>query len=579
MDNIEIAQILNEVADILDIQEANKFRAGAYRRAAQVIEAMPEDINEIYRENKLEEIPGVGESIAEKIKELIEKGKSKEIEKIKAKVPEGLSQLMEIEGLGPKRVKFLYQKFRVDSIGKLKKLIESHKLLKYKGWGEKSEANILRGIELYKRFSQRFLLGKVYFLSQDILAKLRGSAHIERVEICGSIRRRKETIGDLDILAISKKPSQAIDFFCNLPIVGQVLARGSTKANVVLRHGPEADLRVVKPESFGAAMHYFTGSKAHNIHIRRMGMEKGLRINEYGVFRKRGKKLIRIGGKTEEEVFKAVGLPWIPPEIREDEGEIEAAQTNKLPKLVKLGDIKGDLHVHTNWSDGEHSILEMAESAKKKEYEYIAITDHGSPMGIVHGLSPKRVMDQIKAVRAADKKIHGIKILTGIEVDILPDGRLYFPDKILEKLDIVVAGVHSSFRQSEKLMTARIARAIKNPNVDIIAHPTGRILNEREPYEMDMEEIIKLARETNTILEINAFWNRLDLNAVNARLAKMSKVKIAISTDAHNIMGLDIMRFGVDTARRGWLEKKDVINAWPLKKMLKWYQVPPLKEA
>ncbi len=570
MDNIEIAQILNQVADILEIKGANQFRINAYRRVAQVIEAMAKDINEVYKAGELEKIPGVGEGIAKIIKELIEKGKSKKIERLKKKVPRKITELMKLEGLGPKKVKFLYQKFGVDSIPELKKLVKSHKLLEQKGWGEKSEQNILRGIELYKHFSKRFLLGKVYFLTQDVLKKLRELEYVSRAEICGSIRRRKETIGDLDILLISKKPKKTIDFFVKLSMIKQVQAKGSTKARVVLYQGMEADLRVVKPVSFGAAMHYFTGSKAHNIHIRRLGIENGLRINEYGVFKKKGKRLVRIGGRTEEEIFKAVGLPWIPPEIREDEGEIEAAQTGKLPRLINVKDIRGDLHMHTNWSDGRHSILEMARAAKEKGYQYIAITDHGSSMGVVHGLNPKRVLAQLKAVKAAKKRIRGIKILTGIEVDILPDGKLYLPDKILEKLDIVVAGVHSSFCQSEEVITKRIIKAIKNPHVDIIAHPTGRIINKREPYELNLTELFQAARQTNTILEINAFWNRLDLNAANSRLAKNKGVKIAISSDAHDAMELDIMRFGVDTARRGWLEKGDVINTWPLEKMLKF---------
>lgn len=569
MDNIEIAQIFNQVADILEIQGENQFRVGAYRRAAQVIEALPKDINEIYQEGKLEEIPGVGESLAQHIKELIEKGKCREFEILKKKVPAGLLELMNIEGLGPKRVKFLYKKFGVQNISQLEKLLTSHRLLKEKGWGEKSEQNILRGIELYRRFSKRFLLGKIYFLAQGIVNKLKGYSEIDQVELCGSIRRMKETIGDLDILATAKNPKKAIEFFCQLPEIQEVRAKGPTKANVLLRRGPEADLRVVKPESFGAALHYFTGSKSHNIAIRRMGIEKGLRINEYGIFKKIGGQLKRIGGRTEEEIFKAVGLPWIPPEIRENTGEIEAALKNQLPRLISLEDLRGDLHVHSNWSDGTDSILEIAEAAKKLGYQYIAITDHTPTVGITHGLTAERVLKQLREIKKINQKVKGIRILSGIEVDIKKDGSLDLPNKVLEKLDLVVASVHTAFRQPKEEMTKRIIKAIQNPNVDIIGHPTGRLINEREPYELDLEAIMKEAKKTGTALELNSFWNRLDLNDVNCRMAKNMGVKIAISTDAHNIMELEIIKFGVATARRGWLEKKDVLNTLSINQLLK----------
>lgn len=569
MDNIEIANILKQIANILEIINANPFRVVAHRRAAQSIENMAHNIKTIYNEGKLEQISGVGKAISDHIKELIETGKCQEFEKLKKRIPVGVLELLNIEGLGPKKVKLFYQKFGVKSVPQLKKLVKSHNLLKLKGWGEKSEKNILRGIELYKRFKQRFALGEVYFLSQNIIRKLKQSKLINKVEICGSIRRAKETIGDLDILATSKTPKKAIDFFTSLDEVQRVVAKGTTKARVVLRRGPEADLRVVKPESFGAAMHYFTGSKHHNIHIRKIGIEKKLRINEYGVFKKTKGKLVRIGGKTEEQMFKSVGLPLIPPEIREDEGEIEAGQKGKVPKLVKLNDIKGDLQTHTKWSDADNTILEMAQAAKHKGYTYIAITDHASPMGITNGLNQKNILNYISAVKRADKKIHGIKVLVGIEVDIMQDGTLYLPDKILKKIDVVLAAIHTGFRKPESEQTKRVIRAIKNPYVHILAHPTGRIINRREPIELNIEEIIDAAKKTGTILEINAAWQRLDLKAVHARIAKNKRVKMVISTDAHSIDELDMMHFGVLTARRGWCEKKDIINTFPLNKFLK----------
>jgi len=430
----------------------------------------------------------------------------------------------------------------------------------------------LKGIKLYHKFSKRFLLGRIYFLAQGILKKLKAHRDVDKAEVCGSIRRMKETIGDLDFLVTTRKPREITNFFVNLPEVQEIRAKGSTKANVLLRRGPLADLRVVKPESFGAALHYFTGSKAHNIAIRKIGVKKGLKINEYGVFKRVGKKFVKIGGEKEEDIFKAVGLPWIPPEIRQNTGEIEAAEKGKLPNLVSLKDIQGDLHMHTKWSDGENTILEMAQAAKKKGYKYIAITDHTPTVGVTHGLTPNRVLKQIKEIKKINQKVKGIKILSGIEVDIRKDGCLDLPDGILKKLDVVIASIHTAFHLPKKEMTKRIIRAMQNPNVDIIGHPTGRIINKREPYQLDLEEVFKIARKNGIVMEINAFWNRLDLNDINIRLAKNFDVKMSIDTDAHSLSGLDMMIFGVATARRGWAEKKDIINTLPLNKLLKIFK-------
>jgi len=591
MDNLEIANILNQIADLMDIKGENKFKIGAYRKAARAIEELSENINEIYLKDKLKEIPGVGESIEKDIKELIKKRTCQRLKNLKEKIPVKLSELMKIEGLGPKKVAFLYKKFKITTIPQLEKLIGSLKLRKLFGWGEKSEQNILEGIKLYKRFKERFPLGQIYPYAISLKEKLKKSPFVLQIEICGSFRRRKETIGDLDILVTSKNPKKIIDFFVNLPEIQKVNAKGTTKVNVLLKHGPETDLRVVKPESFGAALHYFTGSKTHNIQIRKMGMERGLRINEYGVFKIKNQKstlrqssglilnkaeaskiknLLRIGGREEEDVFKAVGLPWIPPEIRENEGEIEAAQKNNLPKLIKEKDIKGDLHIHSDWSDGENSLLEIAKACQKRGYQYIAITDHSSPLGITNSLSPSRILKQIKTIKEINKKLRNFYILSGIEVDINKDGSIFLPDKILEKFDLVVAGVHSSFRLPKEQITKRVIRAMQNLNIDILAHPTGQLINEREPYLIDFEAVIKEAQKTKTILEINAFWSRLDLNALNARKAKENGVKLAISTDSHSLNHLDFITFGVDTARRGWIEKKNVINTLPLNELLKF---------
>ena len=591
MDNLEIAKILDQIADLMDIKGENKFKIGAYRKAARAIEELSENINEIYLKDKLKEIPGVGESIEKDIKELIKKRTCQRLKNLKEKIPVKLSELMKIEGLGPKKVAFLYKKFKITTIPQLEKLIGSLKLRKLFGWGEKSEQNILEGIKLYKRFKERFPLGQIYPYAISLKEKLKKSPFVLQIEICGSFRRRKETIGDLDILVTSKNPKKIIDFFVNLPEIQKVNAKGTTKVNVLLKHGPETDLRVVKPESFGAALHYFTGSKTHNIQIRKMGMERGLRINEYGVFKIKNQKstlrqssglilnkaeaskiknLLRIGGREEEDVFKAVGLPWIPPEIRENEGEIEAAQKNNLPKLIKEKDIKGDLHIHSDWSDGENSLLEIAKACQKRGYQYIAITDHSSPLGITNSLSPSRILKQIKTIKEINKKLRNFYILSGIEVDINKDGSIFLPDKILEKFDLVVAGVHSSFRLPKEQITKRVIRAMQNLNIDILAHPTGQLINEREPYLIDFEAVIKEAQKTKTILEINAFWSRLDLNALNARKAKENGVKLAISTDSHSLNHLDFITFGVDTARRGWIEKKNVINTLPLNELLKF---------
>jgi DNA polymerase (family 10) len=574
MTNTEIANILYEIADILEIQDANSFRISAHRRAAQTIESLPEDINQVYKRDKLDDIPGVGTSIAQKIKELIETGKLKELAKLEKKVPKGLVEMMEVEGIGPKLAAFVHKKFKVKNIDQLEKIVRAQKLRGLKGFGPKSEENILRGIELYRKHGQRMLLGKAIPQAQIIVEALKKSKLCQDIEVAGSLRRCRETIGDIDILVTSKKPKAVMDLFTSLPSVATIEAKGKTKSMVILKSGTEADVRVVEPKCFGAALQYFTGSKAHNIQIRKRAMERGLKINEYGVFKIKNNK--RIAGKTEEEVYKTVGLTWMAPELREDRGEIEAAlrqaqgKPNGLPKLIELKDIKGDLHIHTQWSDGAHTIEEIVKAAIKKGYQYIAITDHASPLGIIKGIAGGKIVKQLKEIAKLRKKYRSkIAILSGAEVDILPNGKLYLPEKVLKQLDIVIAAVHSKFKMNESEMTERILAAVKNPHVDIIAHPTGRILGKREPYPLDLDKLINECKKTNTILELNAFWSRLDLNDVNCRRAKDKGVKIAINTDAHNIMELEIMNWGISQARRGWLEKKDVINTLPLSRLKK----------
>ena len=570
MDNQTVAKILRQTADLLEIMEANSFRIKAYRQAAQSIESLATDIYQIYQKDKLKEISGVGVGIEKYIKELIKTGTCWEFEKFKKQIPLSVLELLKIEGLGPKKVKFLYHKFKITSLIKLENLLKSHFLLKENGWGEKSEQNILKSIFLYKKFNQRFLLGEIYPLAQEIIKELKKSKFVDQIEICGSLRRQKETVGDIDILITSSKPRQAIKLFTTLQNVKRILAQGATKVQVVLKQGIGADLRVVKPESFGAAIHYFTGSKNHNIKIRWLGMKRNLRINEYGVYRiEKNNRKIKIGGEFEKDIFKAVGLPWINPELRENQGEIEAAQKKQLPNLIQIKDIKGDCHLHTVWSDGKENILEMAKKAKELGYQYLAVTDHASFIKVANGLDIKRTIEYLKAVKKADKKINGIKILAGIEVDIKKNGDLYLPNQVLKKFDLVIGAIHSGFKTEKEVMTKRIIKAMQNRYLDVLAHPSGRLINKREPYQFDFNQILEQAKKTKTILEINSSYQRLDLNANQARLAKEKGVKMIISTDAHNTGSLEMMKFGIANARRGWLEKKDIINTKSLKDFLK----------
>ncbi|KPJ64949.1 DNA polymerase III [candidate division WOR-1 bacterium DG_54_3] len=568
MENSEFAKIFWEIAEFLELKEENPFKIRAYRKAAQNIEALSEDIESVYKKGgleALEAVPGVGEHIAEKIEQIIKTGKLELHQKLIKEFPKGFIELMNTPGLGPKTALLLYKKLKIDSREKLEKAAQAGKLRGLPGMGAKKEENILKGIELKKKVTGRFLLNDAWKHADNIMSSLEKLKEIKEIMPAGSLRRWKETIGDIDILVIAEKSERIMDTFTKLPQVSRVLAKGPTKSSIVLKDGMQADLRVLEPKSFGAALHYFTGSKQHNIQVRTLGVKKGLKISEYGIF----KKNKYIGGKTEEEVFKAVGLPWIPPEMREGTGEIEAAQKGKLPKLVELKDIRGDLQMHSKWSDGGNTIEQMAEYAKKLSYEYIAITDHSKAVRVAGGMDEKEVLKQLKEIDKVNHKFKGIRILKGIEVDILADGSLDLPDRILKELDVVVAAVHSRFKMPKDEMTKRIISAFKNKYVNILSHPTGRIIGRRDPYEVDMEKIIKAAEDTGTYLEINSYPERLDLSDIHARRAKEEGVLIAIDTDAHAAIQLDIMKYGVATARRGWLEKKDVINTQPLAKLLK----------
>lgn len=568
MKNQELAKLLFEIAEILELKGV-EWKPRAYRRAAQSIDTLAEDISEIYKDKGikgLREIPGVGEAIAKKIAEFLDRGKVARFEQIKKSIPPGLKDLMEVSGLGPKRAMLLYHKLKVKSVKDLERAIKRHKISKLESFGRKSEENISRGIEVFKKGQERKLLGEVLPIATSLVEQLKSSKDVKRAEYAGSLRRMKETIGDIDLLATSSQPAKVIQYFISLPDVKRILAKGDTKATVILKDGMQADLRVLKDEEYGAAMQYFIGSKEHNIKLREIAIKKGLKLSEYGLFR--GKR--RIAGRTEEEIYRKLGLKWMPPELRENTGEVEAAQKDALPSLIQLGDMKGDLHVHTKYSDGNDSIERMADEAVAREYEYIAITDHSKSRANAGGLSESELQKQWKEIDALNKRQKKIRILKGTECDILADGSLDYSDKILAKFDIVVASVHSGFKATERQMTERICKALENKHVTILGHPTGRLINRRPPYEADMEQIFSVAREKKKVLEINSFPNRLDLKDVHIRAAKEAGCKFSIDTDSHSFRHLQFIQYGVAQARRGWLERKDVVNALSLKELLRF---------
>jgi len=561
MRNLALARIFSEIADMLEIKEASIFRISAYRRAARAMESLTEDVTEVAARDDLEEVPGIGTSTAEKIEEYLETGKITYYEELRASLPPGITTLMSVPEVGPKTAVLLYEKLGVTTIDELEKAARQGLVRKLPRKGAKTEENILKGIELIRRTKERLPLGQVLPHAKEIEDALRALKEVKAISLAGSIRRMKETIGDIDVLVTSSRPARVMDVFTTLPQVQRVLAKGPTRSSVLLEVGIQADVRVVKPESFGAALQYFTGSKEHNVKLREKGVRRGLKINEYGVFRVKDEK--RVAGRTEEEVYAALDLPWIPPEIREGQGEVELAEKGKLPRLVELQDIRGDLQMHTRWSDGSDSAEAMARAAKERGYEYIAITDHSQSLKFVGGVTIEELRDHAKLVKQVADKV-GIAILMGTECEVHPDGSLDYPDEVLKELDIVLAAVHTRFRMSEAEMTKRMIKAMENPHVDVVAHPTGRLLGQRESYSVNVERLVEAARRTGTVLEINAGPQRLDLRDTQARMAQERGVKLAINTDAHTRYQLRYMEFGVGTARRGWVEKKNVINTLPL---------------
>ncbi|MEK7115069.1 MAG: DNA polymerase/3'-5' exonuclease PolX [Patescibacteria group bacterium] len=571
MRNNEIAQILMEIGEHLAMRGENVFKIKAFEKAAQVIGEMERELTNIYKEEGikgLEEISGVGPSIAGEIEELIKTGKSKYYEKLKKKEPVNLGELMRVEGLGPKGIKKLYDELEITNLEELTKAARAGQIGKLKGFGKKSEEKILRGIEFVKKSGGRFLLGQITAQVKEIEDSLKELKEVEKIIAAGSFRRRKETVGDIDFLVTSNKPEKVISFFTTMPLVVMIAAKGETRAAVKLKSGLNVDLRVVPEESYGAALNYFTGSKEHNITLRQIAIGKGYKLNEYGLYD--GEK--QIAGRTEEEIYKTLGLQYIEPEIREATGEVDASRHNKLPRLIGYDDLRGDLQIQTTWSDGAASIEEMAREAMKRGLEYILITDHTKRLAMTKGLDEKRILEQMAEIDDLNLKfkINNLKfrILKGSECDILKDGSLDLPDEVLEKLDIVGVSIHSFFNLSREEQTARVIKAIKNPHADILFHPTGRLINKRPAIDLDIEEIIKVAKEIGTVMEIDAFYDRLDLKDDHIRMCVNAGVKLAIDSDAHSPSHFSMLEYGVAQARRGWAERKDVINAWPLEKML-----------
>jgi DNA polymerase (family 10) len=544
-----------------------KFKPRAYEGAAKTIEASPESIEEIYRRGgirSLLQISGVGKSIAQKIEEFIKTGQIQYYEELKKKVPVDLEGLSQIEGLGPKRIKSLWQALGIRNINQLEKAAQAHKICKVPGFQERTEQNILKSIEFARRSRGRYVLGFVLPLINEIESRLKSLPEVRKVAVAGSVRRMKETIGDADLLVVSGNPKRVTEYFVSMPEVELVQAMGETKSTVRLQSGMHCDLRIVPEESFGSALQYFTGSKDHNIGVRTIPIQKGLKLNEYGLF-KGGRQ---IAGRTEEEIYKILGLACMPPELRENWGEIEAAKRGQLPKLIGYGDLKGDLQVHTNWADGKNSILEMAQAAKQLGLEYIAITDHTKSLAMANGLDEKGLEKQAEKIEKANDEIEGIRILKGAEVNISKDGSLDVADIALEKLDVVGAAVHSHFNLSKEEQTRRIITAMRNPNVDMLFHPTGRIIKQREPYAIDIAKVIDVAAETGTILEVDAFPDRLDLSDEYIKLAIQEGCKISIDSDAHTTSHLQLVKFGIAQARRGWARVQDVVNSNHLNEFL-----------
>ncbi|HNV88780.1 MAG TPA: DNA polymerase/3'-5' exonuclease PolX [Methylotenera sp.] len=555
--NADIAAIFEEIADLLEIEAANRFRILAYRKAARILSELPQDVRALLKQGfDLTQLPGIGEDLASKIIEIVSTGSCSLLQRLRSELPPAITELLHVPGLGPKRVKALYHHLDVQTVEQLHRAARDGCIRNLPGFGEKTELNILKAVEAHASQSRRFKLATAAQYAESLVAYLQKSPNINHVVVAGSFRRMRETVGDLDILATSSAPDAVMQHFTAYDEIAEVFATGSTRATVTLKCGLQVDLRVVDDTSYGAALHYFTGSKAHNIAIRRIAQKLGLKVSEYGVFRADKS----IAGETEESVYRAVGLPYISPELREDRGEIEAARAGRLPKLVEMADLKGDLHAHTKATDGHDSLRDMALAAQKMGFEYLAITEHSRRLTIAHGLDPERLLRQCDEIDRLNSELSGITLLKGIEVDILEDGSLDLPDKVLGRLDLVVGAVHSKFDLSRIKQTERIIRAMEHPHFTLLAHPTGRLLEKRAPYDADMLGILRQAKNRGCFLELNAHPERLDLLDTYCQMAKEEGVLISINSDAHSCYEFSNLRYGVGQARRGWLEKEDVLN-------------------
>jgi len=566
MKNLEIAAIFGNMADLLEIKGANPFRIRAYRNARTNLESLTDNVEEIAKREALKDIPGIGKDLAAKITEYIQTNRIEAFEELKTELPLGLVNIVTIPTIGPKTAKLIFDHLAVESVEDLEKLARSEELLRVPGIKAKTLENIIRGIDLYKRRKGLFLLGRTLPIARrfcEILAPLS-----ERVAYAGSLRRMRETVHDIDILATAGDEAGAARImkeFVELPTVASVLVHGPTKSSVLLTDDLQVDLRVVQPESWGAALCYFTGSKQHNIRMRERAIKRGLKLNEYALVDSAGKNVASL---EEEDVYSALELPWIPPVLREDRGEFEAGEAHQLPELVEAADIHGDLHMHTTWSDGALSTEDMIGAAMSHGYNYIAITDHSKSLGVAGGLSDEQLSEHIAEIHELDNRTADCRVLAGTEVDIRSDGSLDYSDQMLSQLDFVVASIHSGLRQDKASLTQRLVRAMQNPYVRVIGHPTGRLLGDRDPYEVDFDRVMAEAVRTHTCLEVNAHYYRLDLNDVLCRKARESGVKVIISTDSHNSENLENLPYGVATAQRGWLEKEHVLNAGSVEDLL-----------
>ena len=573
MKNLEIAQIFYHTADILELQQA-QWKPQAYRKAARTLETLSENIEDIYNKggiNALKEISGIGENLAKKIEEYIKTNHIKEYERLKKTLPKGIEEIMHVQGIGPKKALKLSKKLHITSLQQLEKAAHKGSIQKLEGFGEKSEQDILRGITLAKKSKERMLLGDILPIARDLVKRLRTLKEIKQIEIGGSLRRMKETVRDIDILAISTNQQKIMNFFTTLPDTKTILAHGKTKSAIVLNNGIQADIRVLPRQSYGAALQYFTGNKDHNIKLRSIAIKKGYKLSEYGIFDTKTNKYIC--GHNEQEVYKALNLPYIEPELRENTGEIEAAQRGKLPKLVLYNSIKGDLHMHTTWSDGNNTPEEMIQAAIKMGYEYTAITDHSKSEHIANGMKEQRLLKYINELERLKRKYAGkITVFIGSEVSIKADGTLDYSNNYLKKLDWVIASVHSRFKQNKQEMTTRIIKALENPYVNCLGHPTGRLIDRREPYEVELEKVFSTAKERNILLEINSTPERLDLKDIHIRKAIEYDAKFVINTDSHGTNQLKYVELGIAQARRGWATKKDIINTLPRKKFERFVQ-------